>query len=159
MTDTPEPGAPTTAAFYDYVAREAERDRLRAELLPANKTAIFDALAAVCIITVVVVFDGAGDSGQIESVDALNETGVVPLPNVTVEIASPSYGDKNVDHRTLPLAEAIEMIAYDLLGATHGGWENNDGAYGEFTFDTASRVISLDFNGRYIAVDSSSHDF
>ncbi len=159
MTDTPETNATAMAAFTDYIAREAERDRRRAELLPANKTAIFDALAAAGIATVIVVFDGGGDSGQIESVDTLNETGVVPLPDVTVEIASPSYAEVNVDRQTSLLAEAIEIIAYDLLGATHGGWENNDGAYGEFTFDVATRVISLDFNGRYVAVDSSSREF
>lgn len=159
MTDMPELGGTTTAVFRDYFAHEAKCDRLRSELLPANKTSVFEALAAGGIVTVIVVFDGGGDSGQIESVEALHETGVVPLPDVTVEVASPSYSEEEIDRRTLPLAEAIETIAYDLLGATHGGWENNDGAYGEFTFDTASRVISLDFNGRYIAVDSTSHDF
>ena len=42
----------------------AARDRLEAELLPANKTAIFDALASAGIVSVVVFFDGGGDSGQ-----------------------------------------------------------------------------------------------
>ena len=35
-----------------------------------------------------------------------------------------------------------------ILEQTHGGWENNDGAYGEFTFDVAERTIKLDFNER-----------
>ena len=159
MTELPETNATAMAAFTDYIAREADRDRLRAELLPANKAAIFDALAPAGITTVVVVFDGGGDSGQIELVDALSETELMSLPGVTVEIASSSYTDGTVNRRTASLQEAIETIAYDLLSATFGGWENNDGAYGEFTFDVATRVISLDFNGRYVAVASSSHEF
>lgn len=159
MTDTPDLTVATTATFTGYFAQEAARDRLRAELLPANKAVIFAALASATIVTVVVTFDGYGDSGQIESVDAGNAAGDVSLPDVTVEIASPSYSNDGIDHRTLPLAEAIETMAYDLLGATHCGWENNDGAYGEFTFDVATGVISLDFNGRYTAIDSHDHEF
>lgn len=159
MTDMPEPGVPTTVAFNDYLAQEASRDRVRADLLPLNKAAIFDALALASIITVIVVFDGCGDSGQIESIDARDAVGDVAMPDVAVEVGSPSYSDVGIDRETLPLADAIEKMAYDLLGATHGGWENNDGAYGEFTFDVAARVISLDHNDRYVAVESYSHEF
>ncbi len=159
MTDTPVLGVTTTAAFNDYFAQEAARDRRRAELLPANKAVVFDALASAGIVQVVVVFDGCGDSGQIESTDAQDAAGEVALPDVAVEIASPSYADDSIDHHTLPLAEAIETMAYDLLSSTHGGWENNDGAYGEFTFDVATRVILLDHNDRYVAIESYSHEF
>ena len=159
MTDIPEPAVTITASFTDYLAREAQRDRQRSELLPANKAAIFDALAAAGIATVVVAFDGAGDSGQIDSVDARDATGEIALPEVTVEIASPSYPDDGVQRQTLPLADAIETIAYDLLGATHCGWENNDGAYGDFTFDVAERTITLDYNERYTASEYSQHVF
>ncbi len=159
MTDTPVLGVTTTVAFNDYFAQEAARDRRRAELLPANMAVVFNALASVGIVNVIVVFEGCGDSGQIESTDAQDATGEVALPNVTVEIASPSYADDSIDRHMLPLAEAIATMAYDLLSSTHGGWENNDGAYGEFTFDVATRVISLDHNERYVAVESYSHEF
>ena len=35
---------------------------------------------------------------------------------------------------------------------THDGWENSDGAYGDFTFDVAERTITLDYNERLHAV-------
>ena len=159
MTDTPGTDVTTTAAFNDYFAHEAARERLRAELLPANKAAIFDALAAAGIVTVIVVFDGCGDSGQIESVDARDATSDVVLPNAMVASSWPSYGDDGVMQQALPFPDVIEKLCYELLGSTHGGWENNDGAYGEFSFDVATRVISLDHNDRYVAVESSSHDF
>ena len=159
MTDTPYTDVTTTPAFDDYLAQEAARDRLEAELLPANKTAIFDALASTGIVSVVVFFDGCGDSGQIESIDARDAAGEAALPDVTVEFAAPSYADESINRRTMPLYDAIETMAYDLLRSAYCGWENNDGAYGEFSFDVAGRSISLDYNGRYVAVESSSHEF
>ena len=159
MTDIPDTDVTTTPAFNDYLAQEAARDRLEAELFPANKSAIFDALASAGIVSVVVVFDGCGDSGQVESIDARDAAGETILPDMTVEIASPSYSDTSINRQTLPLYDAIEAMAYDLLRAAYCGWENNDGAYGEFSFDVAARGISLDYNGRYVAVESSSHEF
>ena len=41
-----------------------------------------------------------------------------------------------------------QQLAFDFLSDTHGGWENNDGAYGEFCFDAAARCIHLEFNER-----------
>ncbi|MGA8499789.1 MAG: DUF6878 family protein [Xanthobacteraceae bacterium] len=57
------------------------------------------------------------------------------------------------------IADAIERLAYDLLERTHCGWENNDGAYGDFTFDVAERTITLDYNERYTASEYSQHVF
>lgn len=160
MTDTPVPAVTTTTdAFANYVVEEAARDRLRANLLPANKAAIFDALADAGIVAVVVGFDGCGDSGQIEAVDARDASGDVALPDAIVERSWPSYANYGVERQALPLPDAIEKLCYDLLEAEHGGWENNDGAYGEFTFDVATRLVSLEHNVRYTAVESYSHQF
>lgn len=57
------------------------------------------------------------------------------------------------------LRDAIETMAYDLLERTHSGWENNDGAYGEFTFDVVNRTVTLDYNERYTASENSTHEF
>ncbi len=48
---------------------EVQRDR-EAALLPLNKAALFEALAAAGITTAVVTFDGSGDEGQVEEVAA-----------------------------------------------------------------------------------------
>ena len=50
--------------------------------------------------------------------------------------------------RQLSLEDGVEQLAYDFLSDTHCGWENNDGAYGEFCFDAAARCIHLEFNQR-----------
>jgi hypothetical protein len=49
----------------------------------------------------------------------------------------------------MPLREAIEELCYSYLEQDYGGWENNDGAFGEFIFDVATRKIGLEFNSRF----------
>ncbi len=67
-------GAPeTTVPALDFAAwdeKERENTSRTDELLPTNKTALFDALATANITAVVVTFDGYGDSGQIENIEA-----------------------------------------------------------------------------------------
>jgi hypothetical protein len=162
MSDVEAAGAsaaPTDSFLSDYLVKEAARSRLAEQLRPVNKTVLFDALAAAAIVAVVVRFDGYGDSGQIESVEGRDALGEAALPEVEIELASPTYDGQDVGRRTLPLAAAIEELAYDLLEETHAGWENNDGAYGDFVFDVAERTITLDHNSRYTAVDSYTHAF
>lgn len=157
MTDVTPPVA-MSADFTDYLARHAEQMRQLDQCRPANMAALFDALAAAGITHVIVTFDGGGDSGQIESIDASNADGAVALPEVEIAYASPGEGAA-FEHSAMSLNHAIEELAYDLLRDTHAGWENNDGAFGEFTFDVAARTISLDHNERYIAIESYSHEW
>jgi hypothetical protein len=57
------------------------------------------------------------------------------------------------------LASAIEILCYDHLEETHCGWENNDGAYGEFLLDVAERTVELEFHERYTATLTENHTF
>jgi len=162
MTDTTQAAASAATFspdFAAYLAREAERDRLNAELLPANKAALFGALAAAGIAVVVVSFDGYGDSGQIESIEARDAQGDAALPEEHIEIANAPWEGTEPERRTLSVGKAIERMAYRFLEQTHGGWENNEGAYGEFTFDVAARVITLEHNERFTATETYAHEF
>ena len=140
-----------------------ERDRaftaLSDSIRPANKAALFDALAAAGITSVLVHFDGSGDSGQIEDIDATAGDQPAEIPSGSIEIAQVRWGDPNIERTTLSVRDAIESLAYDFLEQTHGGWENNEGAYGEFTFDVAERTITLDYNARVETSEYSQHMF
>lgn len=158
MNDTqPSPAFPPMLA--DWVEKDRELRRLAEEVLPLNKTALFDALAAAGIEIVTVVFDGCGDSGQIEDIEAKAGDLVVALPADQIEIACPVWGGSEIERRTQSVRDSIEALAYDFLGQTHGGWENNDGACGDFTFDVAERTITLDYNERHMETDNSQHVF
>jgi hypothetical protein len=131
--------------------------RLCVELRLQNKTVVFDALDAAGIATVVVSFDGYGDSGQIERLEV--NGAVDALPAATVEIAAAIWGKLEPQRQSMSVADAIEHLIYDFLGSAHDGWEDNDGAYGEFTFEVADRTINLDYNERYTASVNHSHEF
>jgi hypothetical protein len=158
MNDT-EPTAVSVSPSDPWQQQERELARIASEVLLENKTALFDALAAAGITTVVVTFDGYGDSGQIETIEAKAGDDVIPLPTVQIEIASAVWGSATIDRQTRPVEEAIEILVYDVLNQTYGGWENNDGAYGEYTFDVAERTITLDYNERHMESDYSVHVF
>ena len=140
-----------------------EKDRaftaLSESIRPANKTTLFDVLVAAGITSVLVHFDGSGDSGQIEGIDATAGDQPAEIPNCNIEIAQVGWGDPNIERTTLSVRDAIESLAYDFLEQTHGGWENNEGAYGEFTFDVVQRTITLDYNERVETSEYSQHMF
>lgn len=158
MTDHPMIGV-STAEVPDYFAQLRDCARLEAEVRPANKTALFDALAAAGVSLVTVAFDGSGDSGQIESIDAFAGEATTELPAGVIEIAEPLADGSGVERREMSVRDAIEHLAYDFLEETHGGWEDSEGAYGEFTFDVAERKIKLEYNERFIETEYSEHEF
>ena len=143
----------------DWDTKSAAQEQLHAELQPLNKTALFQALSAAGVTLVIVSFDGYGDSGQIENVEVKAGDTVVAMPECTIEIAEAAWDQAEPNRTTISIAEVIERLVYDLLTDTHWGWENNDGAYGDFTFDVAERTITLDYNERYTASDYSQHVF
>lgn len=158
MTDTQS----TPVTSLDFTALDQnnrEHARLAEQSLLANKTALFDALAAAGIEIVIVVFDGYGDSGQIEDIEAKASDEIIALPTIEIEIARPVWGSSEIERLTRPIREAIETLAYDFLGQTQSGWGNDEGAYGDFTFDVAARTITLDYNERRMESDYSQHEF
>jgi hypothetical protein len=164
MTDPSfQPVAPIDAqvAWQRYLEQAAARDALFETLLPENQSAILDSLASVGVATLIVTFDGYGDSGQIETITATGPDGEMVLPEIGISYATPGdlTSDDPVNRRQVPLTDVIETLCYDLLRSTHAGWENNDGAFGDFTFDVAARTISLDHNDRYTAIESYTHQW
>ena len=149
----------SAASLSDWEIKRAEHERRDAELRAVNKTAVFDALAAAGITIVVVAFDGYGDSGQIENIEAKAGDEVAALPSGEVEIVSANWGEAELDRTTMTVHDAIERLAYDFLQEAHDGWENSDGADGDFTFDVAERTISLDYNERRMESDYYHHVF
>lgn len=122
-----------------------------------NKATVFDALATAGITAVTVTFDGEGDSGQIEDLLAYSADKPTGLPPSTVTMQTTSWGQGGLTTCEQSLKEALEQLCYDYLEEKYAGWENNDGAYGEFTFDVFKRTIDLEFNGRFSDVTTENH--
>jgi hypothetical protein len=149
----------SAASPSDWEIKRGEHERRDAELRAVNKTAVFGALAAAGITIVVVAFDGYGDSGQIENVEAEAGEDLVALPSGELEIASAIWDQPEPERTAMTIHDAIERLVFDFLGMTHDGWENSNGAYGDFTFDVAERTITLDYNERYMQSEYSQHVF
>ncbi len=123
-----------------------------------NKNLIFAALADLGVHRVTVDYDGSGDSGQIESIEAWNAVSEkVPLPSIGKVQLAPENPDRPV--ADIGLEAAVEQLAWDYLYDNHCGWENNDGAFGTFVFDVPARTITLEHNERYTDLNTSTHEF
>ena len=150
----PEPSVP------DYIAIEASHRSLSANLRPANKADLFAILAGAGIARVTVEFDGCGDSGQIESVEAVGTDGApCALPATLLSARKAVWGQPDLQCHDMTVSDAVETFAYDLLGDTHQGWEINDGAYGTFVFDVGAGAITLDCNLRFTDAEQFLHTF
>ncbi|MBD3772288.1 MAG: hypothetical protein IE921_01750 [Rhodobacteraceae bacterium] len=155
MTDTTQPAIDMAAIMERFSQWEADA----AKLVPENKVRLFARLASAGITLVTVTFDGYGDSGQIEDVAAFIGDQPTDLPSGTVEVSMLNHGADQPVANYLSASEAIEDLAYDLLRQTHCGWENNDGAYGEFTFDVTAGTITLDYNERFTSSENYAHQW
>ena len=154
-TQTPQGGS----GMSEWLVRENAFAQLCRSVVPWNKRVLFDVLSAHGITAVIVQFDGCGDSGQIEDIEVQGQDRPGELPSDSIEIADVSWDDLEVRPKTLSIRETIDYLVYDLLRETHCGWENNDGAYGTFTFDVGKRSILLEYNERHMESDYSEHEF
>jgi hypothetical protein len=137
----------------------SERRAALTEIGKANKEAVFDALAANGFTRVNVTFDGEGDSGQIDNLAGYVGDTLTKLPEVKLLLQTSSWNGDNISTQEQSLPAAIEQLCYDFLEQDHGGWENNDGAFGEFTLDVTGQTVKLEFNGRYNDVHTTTHTF
>lgn len=142
----------------DAATRWAMFAKARARAGRLNKIAVFTALSKAGITHVTVPFDGEDDQGQLEDAQAESGGATVPLPDAPLTVLIAAHGG-TVRKEAMSVTRAIGQLCYDYLGQEHDGWENNEGAYGEFTFDVSTRTITLDFNARFVGSDHSHHIF
>jgi hypothetical protein len=150
----------TDDSFARYDEQEKRRKALAAELREPTKAKLFDILASHRVARVCVTFDGEGDSGQIEEIvafDADSKPVDLPANRLTIQTAKPD--GTGADETTLPLAEVIEHLCYELLEDNYDGWEINEGACGEFVFNVADRTLELTINYRVTDFDTSTQTF
>lgn len=108
--------------------REASMKAARDALLPELKT--------LGITEVTATYDGYGDSGNVEDV-SVEPSGI--------EIS------EDLDRQ---IADFVWSLAYH----NHPGFENNEGGYGELTWDIAADSITLDHADRYVETSHSYHE-
>jgi hypothetical protein len=157
----------------DDIMAQIKADQLKkADRVKYHTNLLFDTLAQTKVSFIEVSFEGCGDSGQIEAVDYTDSKGKgideLYLDKVIVKgSAKTSYHKWDEKTKKLVLTEAkegnvreiIEEVCYDKLGASHGGWEINEGSYGTFYFDVSTRKVRLEYNERIEEVRTSEESF
>lgn len=145
---------------YGEFERESRRNTLNL------RSKVMAALGAAGAKSVIVDFDGYGDSGEVgrphvepnEAKAVLDE----PIPGTPHEV-SDWVGESGVGRvtrttRDYTVSEAISELCYALLD-NHGGWEINDGSCGEFLFDVEADKINLTFNQRVDSYETSEETY
>lgn len=130
-----------------------------AEATKTNKATIFAALAAASVTLVTVTFDGGGDSGQIQEVIAQAGDTIAQIPDTQIEMRRASWSTGKLDSARIALRKAVEELCFDYLSQEHGGWENNAGGQGDFTFHVEDQRIELNFNLFFTDSTHHSHTF
>ncbi len=116
-----------------------------------NKQVLFDALVSLGVHTVDVEFSGYGDSGQIDEITAKDASKQeIKLPD------TPTIVILTVEHESVRVGGSV---CNGWLEEVHGGWENNEGAYGSFEFNVAERTVTLEFCERYTETNEYTHEF
>ncbi len=169
--------AAAPALIANFTAADAAFREIQPAILRRIKPILFGACEAAGIARVTVTFDGYGDSGQIESVDAYGAddqkidlpTEAVTYPCAFMEgryepsTETPS-GNRFLGYevgeieKTSTLRQIVEDIFWDFIGAKHDGWEDGEGGYGECVFEVESQTIRLEMNERYTETNYHEHE-
>lgn len=126
-----------------------------------HKDLIFDICEREGVKSFTVSFEGSGDSGQIEDVGLEGKIRKLPVEGAKVSEGTRWLNGQNsaVFRNATDLEDLITSVCYEVLESACGGWENNDGAYGEFYFDVKKRKVQLDFNERIMESNYTEYRF
>ena len=118
--------------------------------------------------SVVVNFDGGGDSGNIEYVGLLDQEGkVIDLTNATFDWHEKSsqfeagkWYVRYTPKPNMPVSDILQAICEDALDDAGHDWYNNDGGYGSLTIDltTTPPEIKLSVSIRYTSTEDYEYD-
>ena len=126
-----------------------------------HKDLIFDICEREGVKSFTVSFEGSGDSGQIEDVGLEGKIRKLPVEGAKVSEGTRwlNGNSATVFRNATDLEDLITSVCYEVLENACGGWEINDGAYGEFVFDVEEREVRLDFNERVMESNYTEYRF
>jgi len=133
------------------------------EIKEKNKKSIVAFMQENGIEKVVVEFDGSGDSGQMER-SIIYPSSKEDLSDKKIPFISffqrYSVGEWTVESNEVERSfdEAIEDFSYSILEDNHGGWEINDGSYGEIIIN-ANGSGRIEFNQRVMETEFDETEF
>ena len=135
-------GPPTLSLISASSDSLAQYERERLENVRRHLPEARRQLQAAGIESIQILYDGCGDSGCIESITYTDRQGS------GVDVAG----------KLAMTEEQLMDLFYDLTQARHPGWENNDGAYGEFDWNLKDDALKHTHNDRFTDYDTTEHE-
>ena len=145
MSESDKPSTDTSLGAVSNVSISSSLQQYYKERLEnarKNLPLAAEELRLAGVARVDIYYDGCGDSGQIEDVryfDAQHKW-IQSLPPITIT------------------EDALRELFYDLLESRHAGWENNDGAFGEFEWDLIENTLKHSHSERYTECETTEHE-
>jgi hypothetical protein len=136
-------GPPTLSVMSISSDSLARYERERLENVRRNLPEARRHLLEAGVEHVHINYDGCGDSGFIENITYTDGKGSA------VDLAG----------KLAMTEKQLKDLFYDLTQARHPGWENNDGAFGEFNWDlTEEDALTHTHNDRFTDYDTTEHE-
>jgi hypothetical protein len=142
QSNLPSNAPPTLSLISTSSDSLAQYERERLENVRRHLPEARRQLQAAGIDSVQILYDGCGDSGCIENVAYMDGQGSA------VDVAG----------KLAMTEEQLMDLFYDLTQARHPGWENNDGAYGEFDWNLKDDALKHTHNDRFTDYDTTEHE-
>lgn len=122
--------------------RELEERKAKAS---TERTALAVQLLAVGVTQVHIDYDGEGDEGSIGDIEYFkgDERAEIVAISEPLSEAPETLRDRIVD------------IAYAVLEMIHGGWEINEGSFGNLRWNTRTNIITIEHSERVIQTEES----
>lgn len=120
---------------------------------------LFAHLKLLNVNSFTIEFEGAGDSGQIDTIlfyDSGDELLVIPEDTITWVYSQ--YGDTKPIEQQVTLHKAVEDLGYQMLDESGHDWYNNAGGYGNINVKIEGQngkpYVDMDMN---IRIEESEH--
>jgi hypothetical protein len=94
------------------------------------------------VVRVDIEYDGSGDSGQIESLAYFDREGKEIDPAAMISITE----------------DALMDLFYDLSQVRHPGWENGEGACGDFHWDLTADTLQHTHHHRFVDSETTEQE-
>lgn len=128
------------------------------EVFNKAKSAFCPILLEHGITNLVILYDGSGDEGQVNSVEAYDVLGKeMKIPDVSCERVQLTFA-RTIATDMTTLDEALNTSAFEALAVFHSGWEDGEGACGTITIDTARQTAEMEHLTRVITHDYDNRE-
>jgi len=97
---------------------------------PSTRAELHAQLQKLGVETVTAEYDGEGDDGQ---------------------VGNPNFGSLEASD---DLKKPVRELFYEILEEHYGGWEINEGSFGEFVWNVTADTIHLIHNNRFESVET-----